>query len=136
MAHSSKMDMEAEVEKLRDRYYRDMEEEKAKNIEKIRKLKKSYDYGVIAFIFMCSFLSVAMHRNINYNNFETYMKNKFPIIYEKMTDINYDMESYNMFECSLIVAAYHYLMYKIILHRFVVLISCVMFGLYISIQMF
>ena len=113
------------------KYHKDLHEEKIKFYNKIKEIKKSYDYGVIAFIFALSFVSVTMYRNIEFETVDTYFKTQYPYVHEKVSDFNYDMNAFNVFECSLIVTAYHYIMYKIIVNRFVVMFTCGIGSMYV-----
>ena len=117
------------------KYQKNLHEEKVKFNNKIKEIKKSYDYGVIAFIFALSFVSVTMYRNIKFETVDTYFKTQYPYVHEKVSGFNYDMNAFNVFECSLIVTAYHYIMYKIIVNRFVVMFTCGVCSMYACSQL-
>lgn len=135
--------LELDVERREDdfrlqcerKFHKDFHEEKTKFNNKIKEIKKSYDYGVIAFVFALSFVSVTMYRNIKFETVDTYLKTQYPYVHEKVSDFNYDMNAFNVFECSLIVAAYHYIMYKIIVNRFVVMFTCGVCSMYVCSQL-
>jgi len=107
------------------------------DIEKIKfnKMKKSYDNYVITFVFGVSLLSVVIYRNVNYETVDKYLKTRHPYVHKKVNDFDYDMESLDVFEFTLIVAAYHYIMYKIIVNRFVVMFLCGICGMYMLCNM-
>lgn len=117
------------------KYNKELNEEKTKFNNKIKEINKKYDYGVIAFVFVLSFVSVTVYRNIKYETVDTYFKTQYPYVHENVSDLNYDMNAFNVFECSLIVAAYHYIMYKIIVNRFVVMFSCGICSIYACFQL-
>ena len=135
--------MELDLERREDeyrlqcerKYNKDLEEEKMKINNKIKALRKSYDYGVLTFVFVLSFVSVAMYRNIKYETIDSYFKTNYPHVHEKVSGYNFDMNTYNILECSLIVAAYHYIMYKIIVNRFAVMITCGICSMYACSQL-
>lgn len=138
-ASQLEMDLERREYEFRShcerKYLKELHEEKTKFNNKIKEIRKSYDYGVIMFVFVLSFVSVAMYRNIKYETVDAYFKTHYPYVHEKVSDINYDMNTINIFECSLIVAAYHYMMYKIIINRFVVIFSCSICSMYACSQL-
>ena len=135
--------LEMDLEKREDefqlqcerKYNKELNEEKTKFNNKIKEIKKKYDYGVIAFVFVLSFVSVTVYRNIKYETVDTYFKTQYPYVHKNVSDLNYDMNAFNVFECSLIVAAYHYIMYKIIVNRFVVMFSCGICSIYACSQL-
>lgn len=136
-------ELEVEFQKREDEYYvtcqrnfqKQLDEEKTKFNNKVTEIKKSYDYCVITFVFMLSFISVIMYRNIKYDVVNTYLKTNYPYIHEKTSYINYDINTYNIFECSLIIASYHYIMYKIIINRFLVMFMCGICCMYMCFQL-
>lgn len=138
-ASQLELDLEKREEEFRTycerKYNKELHEVKTKFNNKIKEIKKSYDYGVIAFVFALSFVSVTMYRNIKFETVDTYLKTRYPYVHEKVSDFNYDMNAFNVFECSLIVAAYHYIMYKIIVNRFVVMFTCGICSMYACSQL-
>lgn len=140
---ASQLELDLDLEKREDdfrlqcerKYHKDLHEEKIKFNNKIKEIKKSYDYGVIAFVFALSFVSIIMYRNIKFETVDTYLKTQYPYVHEKVSGYNFDMNTYNILECSLIVAAYHYIMYKIIVNRFAVMITCGICSMYACSQL-
>lgn len=130
--------LEMELEKREDefrancerKFNRELREQKNKYISKVREIKRSYEYGVIAFVFILSLISVIIYRNMNYDKIAYYIKTTYPQVYVKMSEFNYDINSYNTFEFALIVAAYHYIMYKIIINRFSIIFIVTVCSIY------
>ena len=147
MASQNKIDiqLERQLEKrendyrdqIERKFYKDLREEQIKFDNKVKEIKKRYsssDYGVMPFIFIISLISVIIYRNVNYDKYDSYLKANYSFIHDKMNNINYDIDSYNVFECALIVTGYHYIIHKLIVHRFLVLFSCVLCGFYMSVK--
>ena len=91
------------------------------------------NHGVLFFIFACSLMATFIHRNSNDTVVSGIMGSlkSFPRIHDKLNDIEWEMEKYNMFECALILTAYHYIFYKIVLHRFITcILATIVLGMY------
>lgn len=128
-------EMEKKLEEREDAYktsverkfYAQLSQEREKFDDKVKELKKRYnksDYGVLCFIFTISLIFVIIYRHFNYNKIESELKIKYPYIYDKINQINYDIDSYNTFEFALIITTYHYIVYKLISKRFTVMFLC------------
>tara|TARA_Y100000389_G_scaffold3267_1_gene3161 strand:+ start:122 stop:565 length:444 start_codon:yes stop_codon:yes gene_type:complete len=117
------------------KFNRELREEKNKFNNKVKEIKRSYEYGVIAFVFILSLISVILYRNMNISKIDYYIKTNYPQFYVKINELNYDINSYNTFEFTLIVATYHYIMYKIIINRFSIIFIVTICSIYGSIKL-
>jgi len=117
------------------KFNRELREEKNKFNNKVKEIKRSYEYGVIAFVFILSLISVILYRNMNISKIDYYIKTNYPQLYVKISELNYDINSYNTFEFTLIVATYHYIMYKIIINRFSIIFIVTICSIYGSIKL-
>lgn len=117
------------------KFNRELREEKIKFNNKVKEIKRSYEYGVIAFVFILSLISVILYRNMNISKIDYYIKTNYPQLYVKISELNYDINSYNTFEFTLIVATYHYIMYKIIINRFSIIFIVTICSIYGSIKL-
>ena len=139
--HTNERDAIAQMEKKleeREQFYVQLSQEREKLDDKIKELKKRYnnsDYGVLCFIFTISLISVIIYRHFNYNKIENELKIKYPYIYDKINQINYNIDNYNTFEFALIVTTYHYIVYKLISKRFIVMFLCGICCIYMWFQM-
>ena len=74
-ASQLELDLEKREEEFRTycerKYNKELHEVKTKFNDKIKEIKKSYDYGVIAFVFALSFVSVTMYRNIKFETVDS-----------------------------------------------------------------
>ena len=147
--HTNEQDTIAQMEKklearedafktsVERKFYAQLNQEREKFDDKIKELKKRYnksDYGVLCFIFTLSLISVIIYRHFNYNKIERELKINCPYIYDKINQINYDIDSYNTFEFALMITIYHYIVYKMISNRFIVMFASVICSLYYVIK--
>ena len=144
MQHTNEQDKIAQMEKKLEaredafQFHLELSQEKKKFDDKMKELKKRYNksnYGVLFFIFTMSLISVIMYRHLNYNKIEKKLQMNYPYIYDKINQINYDIDSYNTFEFALIVTVYHYIVYKMISNRFIVMVASVTCSLYYVIKL-
>lgn len=114
------------MEEREDAYYKRVKCNFDQKLTEEKKcMKRHKNYGVLFFIFACSLMATFIHRNYNdtvVSQVLGSLKN-FPRIHDKLNGIEWEMTKYNMFECALIITAYHYIFYKIVLHRF---ITCIL----------
>jgi len=100
-----------------------MTRQRADNLKEIESLRlqiqalkyKNYmslNYGVIAFVFLCSLVATHAQQNDGFNDMLTLNTDKL--------GFSLKLSDYNTLDRSFIITAYHYIIYNAITHRFFV----------------
>lgn len=130
--------LEMELEKREEAFYEHtrmmfenkLHEEKEVFQKKLNDSKKIKNNCEFLFILTCSLISTFVYHE--YNMFESEVKKRIPFVYDNLTKMDWNISKYNNIECALINTGYHYVVYKIIINRFIVVKVCMIVGMVVG----